>query len=155
MRITQQIEEQKALVEMLVNHKNDSEKLMDEYASLNKSGIIIVEDPRVKLFHAMIYQMLKQETIDITFKIGVQKKTLREMTQYFEGAYKAEFEKKSRICNSNMLYTITKATKAVGAGIPADIEAKVKDFLTKYELEKETIRQKRPVRILEYIIGHG
>ena len=141
MKITRQIEEQKALVEMLVQHKNDNEKLMDDFAKLNSNGLIIVEDPRTKLFNSMMYQMLKQFTIDLTFKIGTQKKTLREMTNYFETTYKEEFEKKSRVCNLNLDTMVDRAHKIVASGTPPAIADSLKDLLVKYNLEKDTIQQ--------------
>lgn len=140
MKIEKQIAEQKNLIAILEAHRADNEKLMDDYAKLN-NGIIVIEDPKVKLFQSMIYQMLKYENFDLAFKLGKMKKQLREMVEYFETTYKHEFEKKSRICNLNIDYLITKAKKQIEKYEQSTISANIKNTIIKYELERETISQ--------------
>jgi hypothetical protein len=128
MKLKDQIAEKKALIAKL-------EDLQAENQLLIKVEVTGHEQK-------MVRNILTYQNIDLGFRLEKQRIELRDMIQNFEGEYKMKFEKISRECNLNLPTMVARGQKYVEKHPEAlGLAATIKDLLTKYELEKDTIEQ--------------
>ncbi len=133
MRIEEQIENQKALISKLEIHLEINRGLLNQ-PSDSQEG--------TELLHSIVRQILIYDCIDMDIKLGVLRKKLADLEQYYANEYQVSFEKMSRECNLNIENCIKRAIRVSGDILtPKVIADNIKNLIAKYELEKDSIDQ--------------
>lgn len=132
MKLLKQIEDQKALVEKLEAHENVNVKLLSS------------EPDETSMVQLMMYQILDYNQMDITFRLKQQRELLAKMQKDIP-MQTITFEKDSREANLNIKKLIEDCeqvdTNKRYQHASEGSKNAVKDLVTKYNLEKDSISQ--------------